>query len=359
MSDPQQPGYGGPQNQPYGGQPPGYGQPPAPPGYGQPGAPQNQPYGQPGQGAPPQNAPYGQPGQHPGYGQPGQQPQPGFGQPQGYGQQPGFGQPQGQPGFGGQPGPGQGTWPGQGAPGGPAWGGQQPPFGAPPKKSSSTLIFAAIGGFAVVAILGVVLFLVLRGGNDDDVATDPSGNPTTSAPTSGGETTDPNGEPRAAKGKKSGIEIANGIYVTPAEGYQRQTGNDVAPKGVLLVKKGGGGVFEARVMLQAPGASQADLITKVIDGEKSDSALSNFKAGELKTSKPEAGADTDIVAAYSQTWSGDLATQNGSVQLVGFDAVIEHQQGITTVVRFYGDRKALSSLKSELRSMYSSVVESQ
>jgi hypothetical protein len=324
MSDPQQPGYGGPQNQPYGGQAPGYGQPPAPPGYGQ----------------------------------PGQQPQPGFGQPQGYGQQPGFGQPQGQPGFGGQPGPGQATWPGQGAPGGPAWGGQQPPFGAPPKTSSSTLIFAAIGGFAVVAILGVVLFLVLRG-NDDDVATDPSGNPTTSEPTSGGETTDPNGEPRAAKGKKSGIEIANGIYVTPAEGYQRQTGKDVAPKGVLLVKKGGGGVFEARVMLQAPGASQADLITKVIDGEKSDSALSNFKAGELKTSKPDAGADTDIVAAYSQTWSGDLATQNGSVQLVGFDAVIEHQQGITTVVRFYGDRKALSSLKSELRSMYSSVVESQ
>ena len=75
--------------------------------------------------------------------------------------------------------------------------------------------------------------------------------------------------------------------------------------------------------------------------------------------KPDAGADTDVVAVYSQTWSGDLATQNGSVKLVGFDAVIEHKEGITTVVRFYGDAKKIDTLKPELKTMFNSVLDSQ
>jgi len=337
--DPQQPGFGAPQGQP---------------GYG--GAPQ----GQPGYGAPQAQPGYGQPGQQtqPGYGQP----QPGYGAPQG---QPGYGQPQGQPGFGqhGQPGIPQ-AQPGfpQGQPGFPqpqgGWGSPQQSFGAPPRKSSTALIMAAVGGFVVVAILGVVLFLVVRGGDDQNVGPSPDDSPATAQP-GDGPTTEANGEPRAAKGKKAGIEIANGIYVTPAANFGRETGKDVPAKGVLLIRKGGGGVFEGRVLLEAPGTSQADLINDVVKGEKSDSSLSNFKTGELRTNKPDAGADTGVVAVYSQTWSGDLATQNGSVKLVGFDAVIEHKEGITTVVRFYGDAKKIDALKPELKSMFNSVLDSQ
>ncbi len=127
MSD--SPSWGGPADEPPGGDLPRYPSPgQAQPGYGapQPGYGQPQPgYGQPQPG-------YGQP--QPGYGQP----QPGYGQPQpGYGQPPpDYGQPPpgyGAPGYGpGYGTPGYGT-PGYGAPyGAPGYAGYGSPWGAPP-----------------------------------------------------------------------------------------------------------------------------------------------------------------------------------------------------------------------------------
>ncbi|MFG1908247.1 PT domain-containing protein [Kribbella sp. NPDC048928] len=358
----QQPPFGGqPGQQP--GQQPGYGQQPGQqPGYGQqPGQPGQQPGQQgPGQQGPYQQQPgYGQqqgqqPGQYPQPGQPGQQSYPGqqqYQQPQqGYpGQQPG--QQQYQPGFPGQP----------------QYGGQPPRKGG---GSGKTLLIAG-GAFAVVAIIGVVLALVFKGGDDQadpspvptsEPTSQPTGEPTggpteepTSEPTSS-PTSEPTGEPTTQPtqgGGDEGIAIAEGIYVKPQPGYVRKSLEGY--KGVFLVKQGEG-LFMAFAG-KSGGASAADILSKSITADTK--GLTGVQKQPVKTTKAGPNEKLPIKVLMTQTYSGTSTSQSGSYAAVGFNAVIERNDGVLTLVEVYGRKDKLSTLDPDSTAMLRSVVASQ
>jgi hypothetical protein len=345
MSDPNNPGY----------PPQGPGYPPQGPG-GYP------PQGPPPQGPPPQG-PYGAPPGQPGYGQPPFPQQPG-----GY---PPAGPPPGQPGQPGQP-PGWGPPPGQ-----PGYGQPQPPYGAgpmgrPPKKNSTQIILLAVGGLALVAIIGIVLALVLGGDDEPEVAPTPGPQPTVTQPT-GSPTDDPTGQPTESptgeptgeptgqptgqpttepSGDDKGIEAGEGVWVNPAPGYIRKS--DPGTKGVYLLKQG-----EATFWLQVardPGQTGAQLIPRLVDGEKTGLKLTGFATNPVETKQVN---NPKVTAVTSQTWGGTLTSQNGAIKLVGFVAVIERDDKVVSVVRFVSREDKVPTSKADLKTMWDSVIASQ
>ncbi|WP_345655224.1 hypothetical protein [Streptomyces tremellae] len=156
MSENQLGPYGGPQQQP---QQPGYGYPQQPGPYGQPPQPGVPPQQQPGYGYPQQPGPYGQPPQQGGpagapnpyaqpgpYGQPGQPPQPPYGQ-----------NPYGGPGQPGQPPYGAGPY-GAG------------PAGGPQKKKRTALVVTAV--VVACAVIAGGVYVLTSGGGGSDIADD-------------------------------------------------------------------------------------------------------------------------------------------------------------------------------------------
>ncbi|HEY3561385.1 MAG TPA: PT domain-containing protein [Kribbella sp.] len=351
----QQPPFGGQGGQqPYGGQPgqqPGYGPPPGQqpsPQQGQQPGPQ-----QPGQQAPYQQQPgYG--GQYPQQGQPGQQSYPGqqqYQQPQqAYpGQQPGQQQYQ------------------QGFPGQQQYGGQQQWNQQPPRRgggSSRTLLIAG-GAFAVVAIIGVVLALIFRGGDDQadptpttEPTSQPTGEPTgepTEQPT-GEPTSSPTGEPTTQPsegGGDEGIAVAEGIYVKPQPGYVRKSLDNY--KGVFLVKQGEG-LFMV-VAGKSGGMSAEELLSKSITADTK--GLTGVQKKPVKTTTPGPDDKTSVKTLLTQTYSGTSTSQSGSYAAVGFNAVIERNDGVMTLVEVYGRKDKLSTLDPDSTAMLKSVVQSQ
>ncbi|MFK4089674.1 hypothetical protein ACI2LF_36515 [Kribbella sp. NPDC020789] len=342
------------QQPPYGQQPP-HGQPPQgpPPGYGPP--PQQ---GQPQQGQPPQGPP-------PGYGPAPQGPPPGYGQPpQGrppQGPPPGYGPPQGQPGYGQQPGqppygqapqgpppgygqqqypqqgfPGQQQFPQQGYPGQPQYGGQ-----APRGRGSNKILYLAGGALVVVAVIGIVLALIFGGGDDKQVQPTP---PTTGG---GGDTNQPTNV-------DEGIEVGEGVFVKPAQGYIRKELKDF--KGVYLLKSGEG-YFMTQVFKAGPGETAEALLPKLLAAETK--TLSSLKTKDPQKFTPGANEKTPIKTAFTQNYSATATGQSGTFDVVGFVGVIERNDGVITLVRVYGRKDKLSTLQPDSTAMLQSVLKSQ
>jgi hypothetical protein len=296
------PGYGRPPQGP----PPGYGRPPQgpPPGYGQP------PY----QGPPPQY-----PGQQPQY--PGQQPQ--------Y-QQPPQGYPQ-------QPYPGQQQYPGQ-------WGQPGAQYSGGGGKGPNKILLLAGGGLAAVAVIGVVLAFVFGGNDVKNIDASPS-IPTATQPTS-----EPSNEP-TTPADDTGIDVAEGVRVTPAPGYLRES----LPKytGVYLLNKG-----EAYFMVNAfkpnPGETPASALDDLFTAETK--GLTQVEKNKPFESAPTAG---NVKHLASQSYSAVSTSQSGTLKVVGLVGVIQRQDGVLTIIQVYGREDKKDAVQKAVTTMLDSVIKSQ
>jgi hypothetical protein len=323
-----QPGYGQPGQQPPQGQP-GYGRPPQgpPPGYGQPPYQGRPPQGPPPQGRPPQGPPpQGRPPQGPPPQYQGQQP------PQGYPQQPGYpGQYQGQQQY-----PGQQQW---GQPGTQYSGGGR-------GKGPNKILLLAGGGLAGVAVIGVLLALVF-GGSDDDKKVD---GPSPTIPTSTQPTGEPSTEP-STPADSTGIDVAEGVRVTPAPGYKRESLDKYT--GVYLLNKG-----EAYFMVNAfkpnPGETPATAIANLFEVETKG-------LGQVKKNKPFESSPTDGNVKYlkSQSYSAVSTSQSGTLPVVGLVGVIERKDGVLTIIQVYGRQDKKDAIQKAIATMLDSVIKSQ
>ncbi|NEA32985.1 hypothetical protein [Streptomyces sp. SID13031] len=307
-------GQGGrPGQPPYGGQPgqqwpqdqPSYGRPPQgpPPGYGQPGQPGQPPY----QGPPPQY--------------PGQQ------QPQYQGQQPPQGYPQ-QQGYPGQQYPGQQQW-------GPQY------SGGSSGKGPNAILLLAGGGLAAVAVIGVVLALLFSGGDDKKVEP-----PVPVTPTS----TQPSNEPSTPVEDK-GIDVAQGVRVTPAPGYLRKPLDKYT--GVYLLK-GGEAYFMVNAFKPGPGETSATELQELLAAETKS-------LGQLKKNEPVEVTPTGGNVKYmtSQSYSAVSTTQNGTLNVIGLVGVVERKDGVLTVIQVYGRKDKADAVQKAVAAMLDSVIKSQ
>ncbi|MDX6281911.1 MAG: hypothetical protein QOH03_2982 [Kribbellaceae bacterium] len=306
----QQPPYGGqPGQQPPQGPPPGYGRPPQgpPPGYGQP------PY----QGPPPQGRP-------PGYGQP---PYPQGPPPQQYAGQ--------QPPYPGQY-PGQQQYPSQ-------WGQPGAQYNGGGGKGPNKILLLAGGGLAAVAVLGVVMAL-LFGGDDKKIDASPS-IPTATQPTS-----EPSNEP-TTPADDTGIDVAEGVRVTPAPGYKRESLGKYT--GVYLLNKG-----EAYFMVNAfkpgPGETPATELAELFSAETKD--LTQVKKNKPFESSPTAG---NVKYLASQSYTAVSTSQSGTLKIVGLVGVIQRQDGVLTVIQVYGREDKKDAVQKAVTTMLDSVIKSQ
>ncbi|WP_350279298.1 hypothetical protein [Kribbella sp. HUAS MG21] len=287
---------------------------------------------------PPQ--PTGQPQQYPGGpAQPGQPPQygeaPQHRQPPQYGQLPQYGQPQySQPPHYAQPQHGQQSQH-AGPHNNPAYqqspqypGSQQPP------RRPSKAVWLPIGAVALVLLLlvGTVVFVTTRGGDDtaeaelptatySDGLTNPSGQPSATAP----PTTQPTSQPsqsaqppsqttppgvgerrRTLKDIDTGIHVYDDIYVTPAPGWRK---GKTTKYSVLLETSALPGAVLVAVAPSTGWPARLG-VAAAVDQMIAADRMKGVKKGAVRTMAP---ANSNVGSQAEQPYSGRITTQNGIV----------------------------------------------
>jgi hypothetical protein len=192
----------------------------------------------------------------------------------------------------------------------------------------------------LVAIIGVVLALVLGGGDNKNAGPGPLPTNKPSTP---------------AKDVDLGIDAGHGVYVNPATGFIRKTDTH---KGVYLVKQGEA-TFWLQVVQGKPGESGAADLPRLIDSQKKTMTASTFRAGEVKTQKPPEGQDAKVTKVTSQSWSGSVTSQSGTIQLTGYIAMVDTKDGRISAIQVVARKDLESKVFPDIEAMMQSVVKSQ
>ncbi len=357
MSENQYPGQGGPQYPqqgggqqfPQGGQPyPQQGQPY--PQQGQPPQPQYPAQGQPQQGVPQQ----GQPGPAGGSFPPGGQPYPAGGQPS----QPG-GYPQQGYGPAGQQYPPAG---GSGSCGGPGYsgGGFQPQ--PPNPKGTGKNIGIVVAGLAVVALAGWLLMTLFGPSGGDPTpsvsptvstqqSTPPSPQPSPDPSTSTDPSPDPSPSTSTSTPSGDGIEVGLGVSVTPANGWQQSSREEMKNFTQLSNGKALLATQAFRVEGQVSGTDVVASYMKQITANMTGVSTKTPSVMDVKNSRLSVGIGS---------WSGTRATSQGSVKLSYVTIMSVRDDGLTVMsTLIVPSGTTVASVQDDYLEMTNSLLNSQ
>ncbi|MDX6261513.1 MAG: hypothetical protein QOH84_3201, partial [Kribbellaceae bacterium] len=211
-------------------------------------------------------------------------------------------------------------------------------------KGPNKILLLAGGGLAAVAVIGVVLAFVFGGDDKEPIDASPS-IPTATQPTS-----EPSNEP-STPADDTGIDVAEGVRVTPAPGYMRESLAKYT--GVYLLNKG-----EAYFMVNAykpgPGETPATEMAELYAAETKD--LTSVKKNKPFESSP---TDGNIKYLTSLSYSAVSTSQSGTLKVVGLVGVIQRKDGVLTVIQVYGREDKKAAVQKALTAMLDSVIKSQ
>jgi hypothetical protein len=194
----------------------------------------------------------------------------------------------------------------------------------------------------------VVLAFVFGGNDDKKIDAAPS------VPTATQPSTEPSNEPSnepSTPADDTGIDVAEGVRVTPAPGYKRESLGKYT--GVYLLKKG-----EAYFMVNAfkpnPGETPASALQNLFTVETK--GLTQVKKNKPFESSPTAG---NVKYLASQSYSAVSTSQSGTMKVVGLVGVIQRKDGVLTIIQVYGREDKKDAVQKAVTTMLDSVIKSQ